>query len=296
MAVDKLPQPRETILARHHVMQPGGKGMNQAVAAARDGSPVIMVGAVGDDPFGHELTKVLTSEGVDNRLLRTVELPTGCACVTVDNDGENTIAVAPAANLESQASQIPDSLLGPETTLLLQMEVAPSENFKLISRAKSKNSKIILNLSPYLDLPTEIFSQISVLILNEIELENLTNVLNIRGETVDALLRSVARHCDVAVVVTLGSRGALAIDPKISATPWKVGCLPIIPADSTGAGDCFAGVIAGCLDREMDLQNALHRASVAAGLNCLALGAQTGLPRSAAIDARIADLPPPQLL
>ena len=149
IAVPMLPKPGETVLGESYRLLPGGKGANQALAAARDGARVMLAGAVGDDAFADAALALLRVGGIDLSLVRTVTQPTGCAIISVaEGSGENLITVASGANGGVTADLVPDALLGPDVTLLLQMELPTAETEQLIARAKARGARIVLNLAP----------------------------------------------------------------------------------------------------------------------------------------------------
>jgi ribokinase len=279
-----LPHPGETVLGQSYSVVPGGKGANQAVAAARDGGRVAMYGAVGADGFAAVARDSLKAAGVDLSGVVAAKEPTGCAAICVDRAGRNQIAVASGANLAVRAAQVPDSVLTKDTTLVLQMEVPAAESAALIARARLRGCRIILNLAPAAALDRAALSALDVLVVNEGEADWLATSLSV-GAAPEALAQALG----VTVVATLGEKGLVAVSREGS---WQVGVLPITPADTTAAGDCFVGVLAAALDRGKTLSEALHRASVAAGLACTRAGAQPSLPTTREIDARLKDLAP----
>lgn len=273
--VAHLPTPGETVLGGDYRVTPGGKGSNQALAARRAGSRVTIAAAVGRDAFAEVALSLLRRDGVDLALVATSDRPTGCATITVDPKGENQIAVASCANFEVAAAQVPDRLLGPGTILVLQREVPAGENARLIRRARDRGVRIILSLAPAGPIAPARLADIDILIANEGEAATL-------GADAATRLRE-------ALVVTRGAAGATAFPAgggKIAVPP-----LAIAPVDTTGAGDTFAGVLAAGLDLGLALEGALRRASAAAALACLAVGAQSAMPDRAAIDAAVARLP-----
>ncbi|HXP05614.1 MAG TPA: ribokinase [Stellaceae bacterium] len=274
--VPHLPGRGETVLGGDYRVAPGGKGANQALAARRAGADVFMAGAVGGDSFAAIGLDLLRRDGVDLSLVATVERPTGCATITVDPDGENQIAVASGANLLAQAAQVFDRLLGPKTVLVLQREVPSEENAALIGRARARDARIVLSLAPAGSIAPARLEDIDVLIANADEAAVL-------GEP-----RTVALRLRQALVVTRGAEGAMAFlaDGATLAVPVLV----VEPVDTTGAGDTFAGVLAAGLDAGLTLEPALRRASAAAALSCLALGAQEAMPSGATIDEAAARL------
>jgi ribokinase len=272
--VPRLPRPGETMLGGDYAILAGGKGANQAFAARRAGAAAMMAGAVGNDDFAGVALAGLQREGIDLSLLQRSDRPTGCASIMVGADGENLIAVASGANATVSAAGIPDSVLGPQTLLVCQMEVPVAENAALIRCARLRGARVVLNLAPALPIEAGLLSDIDVLVANEGEASSL-------GDDAERL----ASRLRQALVVTRGAAGAtayLATGGRID-----VPALPIEPIDTTGAGDTFVGVLAAALDGRSALGDALHRASAAAGLS---RGAQTGMPDAAAIDAAVARL------
>jgi ribokinase len=278
--VPHLPAAGETVLGGDYALLPGGKGANQALAARRAGAEVALAGAVGPDSFAAVALAGLERGGVDLALVRTVETPTGCALIMVGEGGENLIAVASGANREVRADQVPDALLGPRTLVLAQMEVPFAETHALIRRARARGGSCLLNLAPALPLDPAVLPELDILVANESEAASL-------GPEPDATARRLRR----GLVVTRGAAGATAYlsDGSSLAVP----ALPVAAVDTTGAGDTFVGVLAAGLDRGLPLALALRRASAAAGLACLAQGAQTAMPDGAAIEAAAARLPSP---
>lgn len=255
--VPTLPRPGETVLGPGYTAVPGGKGANQAVAAYRAGARVAMVGAVGSDPFADLALSEMV--GIDQGGIDRVAAPTGCAAIGVGADGENLIMVASGANALVSAGQLPE--LGPDDLLLAQMEVPVAETEAALARAKRSGARTLLNCAPAGAIR---LGDVDILVVNEQEAEAL-------GPT------------DVPVTITtLGSRGALVSD---RGRRFTVAAMPIKPVDTTSAGDCFVGVLAASLG--MGLDRAVRRASVAAGLACLAHGAQSSIPSAAAIEAAL---------
>lgn len=276
--VPALPSPGETVLGGDYRLLPGGKGANQALAARRAGSLVRMAGAVGKDAFADAALDLLRRDGVDLSLVRQVRQPTGLAAIMVAPEGENLIAVASGANAAATAAMAPDDMLGPETIVLCQMEVPPAESAALIHRAARCGARAILNLAPALSIKPSLLSDLDLLVANEAEAATL-------GDDPAAL----ARRLRQAFVVTHGAAGATAF--LAHGGRLDIPGLAIEAIDTTGAGDTFVGVLAAGLDQGLALQPALRRASAAAGLACLAQGAQTAMPDKAAIDAGVARLP-----
>jgi len=278
--IARLPRPGETVLGGDYALLPGGKGANQALAARRAGAEVVLAGAVGADPFADAALDRLRGEGVDTRLVRVVEQPTGCAAIMVSSEGENMIAVAPGANASARSYQLPDDLLGAGTTLVAQMEVPPGETAQLIRRLRMRGGYSLLNLAPALPIDAALWTEIDLAVANKDEAAAAT------GSDPEGL----ARRLRQGLVVTRGAAGAVAI--LRDGTRIEVPPLAIEPVDTTGAGDTFVGVLAAALDLGSTLEIALRRATAAAGLACLARGAQTAMPDAAAIAAAVGRLSP----
>ncbi len=271
-AVERLPKPGETVLGPSYRTLPGGKGANQALAARRAGAEARFVGCVGRDSFAAPALAELVAAGVGlDHLVRHEEAPTGCELICVDPKGENQIAVALGANAQLTQDAVPDALLGPDTVLLLQREVRAEESWVLARRASSRGAKVLLNLAPMGPVPADILAALDWLIVNEVEAAELARALGIADGGAEALAASFG----IGVVLTEGARGIAAAK---GAARWRVPALPIVPVDTTGAGDAAVGAFAAALDRRLDPDEALRWASVAGALACLTAGAQSSLP------------------
>ena len=270
-----LPTPGETVLGPSMTIEPGGKGANQAVAAARDGARVIFAGAVGRDALAHDALALLRQSNVDLSRVITADSATGCAAICVDPAGKNLIAVASGANLAARASQVEDALLTAQTTLLLQRETPAEEVAALVARARG--ARIILNLAPAGPMPLETLKALEILVLNEDEAAWLARDLGVSPGA-----PSLHEALGVTIIITLGDAGVQAASKTgaLSLSAHK-----ITPIDTTGAGDCFTGVLAAALDCGLPLADALRRANAAAALCCMKPGTQGSMPTRAEIDA-----------
>jgi ribokinase len=276
-ALPSLPRPGLTVLGPGYRILPGGKGANQATAAALDGAPSAFAGAVGADPWAVVALSAMRAAGVDLSRLAVVGAPTACAAVCVGPDGQNQIAVGSGANRLARAAQVEAAALGPGTTLLLQMEVPAEENAALIARARAAGARVLLNLAPAGELPRAALGALDLLIANEHEAAALGAGLGCAGSA--AALHAVL---GIAVAVTLGEAGAVA---ATAAGELTVPAFPVPAVDTTGAGDAWCGVLAAALDRGLPLAAAMRRASAAAALTCMREGAAAALPDRPAIDA-----------
>lgn len=280
-ALPRIPLAGETVLGPSVLIQPGGKGANQAVAAARDGATVLMAGAIGGDALGAGALALLRESGVDLERVAQVGASTGCAAIAVDPQGANAIAVGSGANLFATAGQVEAAVLGPRTTLVLQMEVAPAETAALIVRARAAGARIVLNLAPAAALPEHALRMLDVLVVNETEAGWLAAHLGCPGT-------AVALHDrlgGVSVVLTRGGEGA---DVAAGEGRWHEPARAVEAVDTTAAGDCFVGVLAHRLDRGGSLRAAVERAGAAAALCCTRRGSQGSLPEAAETDAFLA--------
>ncbi len=275
--VPELPAPGVTVLGAAVRSFPGGKGANQAVAAGRDGATVAFAGCVGRDAFADVATSALREAGVDLSRLAVVDQPTGCAAICVDPAGRNQIAVAPGANLAARAAQVGDAALGPAAILLMQMEVPAPEIAALVARARARGARVVLNLAPPGDLPLDTLRALDLLVVNEHEAAVLAARL---GCAADAAALHAALGAGVAV--TLGAAGAEA---ATAAGICRTAAFPVTPVDTTGAGDCWCGVLCAGLDRGLDLAGAMRRAAAAAAIACTRPGAAAAMPTAAETDA-----------
>jgi ribokinase len=272
-----IPRPGETILGPSTRIEPGGKGANQAVAAARDGARVVMAGCVGRDALADGALALLRGAGVDLSRVRAVAASTGCASIAVDPRGENAIAVGSGANRETRDGQVEDALLGPDTTLVLQMEIPAETNAALIARARAAGCRVVLNLAPAAALPEAALRMIDVLVVNETEGAWLASALGCGASAADLS----SRLGGLVVVLTRGADGA---DIAGRDGAWHQPAVAVQAVDTTAAGDCFVGVLASRLDRGALLREATERAAKAAALCCLRPGSQGSIPTAAEAD------------
>ena len=280
--VPRLPLPGETLIGSGFASYPGGKGANQALAAARAGAIVRMYGAVGRDAAAASALALLRAGDVDVAGVRAVDAPTGCATVLVDDAGENAIVVVPGANERVDPDAVPDAVLAPGAVLLLQHEVPPSANAALVARAARAGTRIVLNAAPARPLTCELLAMIATLIVNESEAAALAPLLGWSAEAGAFAAAAAAAIDGLEVVVTRGAAGAISVrgHDRIHIAAPSVEVI-----DTTGAGDAFVGAFAAALDAGDDRPKALRVAVTAGSLACTAAGAQPALPLRSAIDA-----------
>lgn len=282
--VKSLPRPGETVLCAGFAFHHGGKGANQAAAAARSGGKVRFVGRIGEDSWGALLRRGLEDAGVDTSLLETSPRSSGIAAIAVDESGENAIVVASGANLDVTAEQLDRAGLTSADTLLCQNEIPLAVTREALERARGAGARTILNCAPATSGVNALLDLVDVLVVNHGEACALLE-RDLPPEPAARALASERRSC----VLTLGRQGALAVGP---AGAWHVPALPVRAVDTTGAGDTFTGVLAASLDLGLPWVEALARASVAAGLACTREGARSGQPTGAEITAHRDQLPP----
>jgi ribokinase len=274
-----IPQPGETIIGSDFHTFPGGKGANQAVAAARLGGRVSMVGRVGTDAFAEVLLKNLTSSGVDATFVqRDVETATGVALIVVDDFGENIIVVAPGANMQLNEADIlgAEQAISAADVLLLQLEV-PLAVVTLAARiAKSQGVNVILNPAPAQDLSAELLELVDILVPNESETALLTGR---QVESQAEIEKAAAALIDIgvnSVVITLGGRGAFLASTDHE--PEILEAYSIQPVDTTAAGDAFMAGLAVSYAAGETLSEAIRWGNAAGALAAMRLGAQASLP------------------
>jgi ribokinase len=280
--VARFPAPGETLAAESFATYPGGKGANQALAAARAGSTVRLYGAVGRDAFADPALELLRAGGVDLGGVARVVERTGCASILVDAHGENCIVVAAGANARADPEAVPDAALTSATILVLQHEVPERANDRLIARARRFGARIALNAAPARPLTLELLRKIDVLVVNETEAVALA-ALHGWPAGAAAFARNAATISPrLTIVVTQGGKGAIVgTDGALfSATPR-----PIEVVDTTAAGDAFVGAMVAALDRGAAMRDSLACAVAAGTLACTIAGAQPSLPVRTAIDA-----------
>ncbi len=288
--VEAIPKPGETVLAPRYERMPGGKGANQATAAARAGAQTLFAGAVGRDSFGEEEAAILEREGIDVSALARVEEATGCAFITVAADGENAITVASGANRLADAASLASVWAKAPSALVLQMELPFEETLRAAREARDHGVRVVLNLAPVPAVDSAslraLFAASDILIVNEHELAESAAILSVSGGDADALANALATEAGITVLATLGGDGALIATGQGVSERFRAP--RIEPVDTTGAGDTLCGVLAAGLDAGLSLSDATQRAVAAASLACLSFGARSAMPKAEAIDAFLA--------
>ena len=281
----QIPRPGETLLGGVFKTFPGGKGANQAVAAARLGGQVTMIGCVGDDAFGREMRTTLAREGIDTtHVLIHPEAATGVALIQVDAQGQNSIAVASGANFCLTGAEVEKALQSIDEfdALVMPLETPLETIYAAAKIAAQRGAKVILNPAPAQVLEKDLLELVDVLLPNEYEIALMTGVpLQTPADT----RRAAEKLLDLGVknlLVTLGSHGSALFSPSAPETlipAWLVRAV-----DTTAAGDCFVGALAVALCEGRSLQDAAKFASAAAALSVTREGAQPSLPRRSEVE------------
>jgi len=287
----RFPKPGETLGGGDLLTIPGGKGANQAVAAARQGVQVGMVGRVGSDNFGPVLVENLKSNHVDTSRVATADSATGTAIIVVDDDGQNSIVLSAGANgqvLAADVDSAPDAKI-----LLLQFEIPMETVVHAAKRYKARGAAVILNPAPARSIPNELLASVDILVPNESELSLLTGIPVGDESSAELAAREILKQGVKIVIVTLGSRGALIVTESqvIQVDAFKVDVV-----DTTAAGDAFIGgfaakllaVNAQSVDFAVDLsvlEGAVRYGCACGALAATKLGAQPSLPSKADVAA-----------
>lgn len=279
--VPEIPRPGETILGGEFRTFPGGKGANQAVAAARAGGDVVLIASVGDDAYGKEAVRGYKFDSINTENIKiSKKAPSGIAMITISDQGENAIAVAPGAN----AQLLPEDLDEAEEAfheadyMLVQLEIPLETVKKAIELSGEFSTKVVLNPAPAMRLPEETLAHTDIITPNETEAEHLTGV-RLKNEE-DAIRAANILHARgvKTVIITLGSRGAFVSDPATGVRKTVPG-FSVEAADTTAAGDVFNGQLVVALSEGKSLEDAVLTAHAAAALSVQKMGAQSSIPR-----------------
>ena len=280
----KLPGPGETVIGGHFSKGGGGKGANQAIAAARIGAEVTFVARVGNDLLGSEGIKRLNEEHINTKYIyRDNELPTGVAFIVVDDKGENSIVVASGANANLSPTDVESASdeFSSADILLIQLESPIESVYASIKSAHDNGVTVILNPAPAQELDNHILKYVDIITPNIVEAEMLTGI---KVTDVNSLQSIVNRFFDYGindVIITLGSKGYFAgAHDAMKIIP----ALNVAPIDTTGAGDVFSGSLAAFLSEGMTIEKAARMANAAASVSVTRLGAQDGAPKRVEIE------------
>ncbi|MFD1141915.1 ribokinase [Larkinella insperata] len=275
---EKLPAPGETVIGGKFLMNPGGKGANQAVAAARMGGQVALAAKVGNDVFGKQAIQQFQREKINPKYITTdSESPSGVALINVDARGENCITVAPGANSRLKPEDVELILndLNPADLVLLQLEIPLPTVDYVIRRSFQKGVRVILNPAPAQPLASDLFGCLHLITPNETEAELLTGIRVTDLSTAEQAARAIRAKGVPNVIITLGGKGAYLYTDSVSR---GIPAPPVTAVDTTAAGDCFNGALAVALAEDQPLEQAVAFACKAASICVTRMGAQASMP------------------
>jgi ribokinase len=285
LQVERRPEPGETVTNAQLSKGNGGKGANQAAAAALLGADVTILGRVGDDGFGEPLVEALADKGVDTSLIEAAtDSSTGTAFITITPDGENAITVAPGANRSLTVEDVDDASdsIGDARVLVVQMEVPPEVVLRAVEVASQQGTRALVNLAPPTEVPRELLKKLDPLVVNEHEAAFLL------GEKVEGLEGALSAAQELlalgpgSAVVTLGEDGAVFSDGE---SKEHLTSPEVEVVDTTGAGDAFVGALAAKLAQKASLEDAVTYAVRAGAAAVTKEGAQGALPTPETVEA-----------
>ncbi|WP_315813020.1 ribokinase [Bradyrhizobium sp. SZCCHNR2028] len=284
-AAERHPRIGETVAGRSVMYFPGGKGANQAVAAAKLGAPTALIGRLGRDAFGEQLRAFLTAQGIDLTAVKdSASASTGTAIITLAK-ADNTIVVISGANAEVSADDVAQVSLGSGDVAVSQFEIPQATIIAFFQRAKSAGATTILNPAPASAFDSTLFALVDVLVLNETELSFLAGIELGNAPTpqqVNEAVRALEPRDDQTVCVTLGARGAVAVS---GAEARLVEGRAVKAVDTTGAGDCFVGALAARLSQGAAIADAIGYANIAASISVQRMGAGPSMPTAEEVRA-----------
>ena len=283
--VERLPAPGETVRSGSYSTAPGGKGANQALAAARAGGKVRMIGAVGKDGFAADALVCLKDGKVQLAGVREAAAATGVALIFVDAKGENVIVVAPGANDTVLPGDLAKARFAKGEVVLLQHEIPLATIAAALAAAAESGAVSVLNTAPFRTEAAELLAKADYVVSNETEFDLYTEVLKLSGRDRPARMHAFVERTGRTIIVTLGADGVIAASPEGDLT---VPALKITPVDTVGAGDTFCGYFGAGLDAGLPLEQALRRAAAAGSLACLKPGAQPAIPHAKDVDEALA--------
>ena len=272
----RFPQPGETISGEDLQIIPGGKGANQAVAAARQGTPTAMVGRVGNDSFGPELIGNLRQNGVDTSHVQVdSESATGTAIIVVDEKGQNSIVLSPGGNGRVTPADLDNLSFADASLLLLQLEIPVAAVLAAVKRAKESGLRVLLNPAPARPLPEELLSLPDFIVPNESELSLLTELPVQDIPSAEKAAKTLLERGIQNVIVTLGANGALIVNRELTK---HIPSFKVDVVDTTAAGDAFIGGFASALLQNKSMEEAVQYGCACGALAATKFGAQPSLP------------------
>ena len=288
--VADLPARDTALFIPSHHAAPGGKGVNQAIAAKMAGSDVQFYGAMGDDAFAQNFFKAFQQYGVDASGVELLsDHQTGIASIFVDHvDGTHRVVVSLGANLLAREPSVPNNAIGPDSILVTQGEAPIDETIKLVRRAKDNGATTMLNFAPAnQNLTSSFMRDLDYIILNEYEADAVGQQFQIPSQNKIDFAKTLSQTFNVHSIITLGPDGAVyAGTDGVMVLP----ALPIQPVDTIGAGDALVGFFASAIERKIPIKEALRHGIVAGSLACTKYGAQTGLPTQDEVLKRVPEI------
>jgi ribokinase len=273
---EEFPKPGETVLGGTFLMNPGGKGANQAVAAARLGADVRFVAKTGNDIFGKRAREGFVKEGLDIQYLaKSQELSSGVALITVNGKGENEIVVASGANMDLLPADLPDAVFDDIEMVLLQLEIPLETVLYVINACRAKNIKVILNPAPGMKLADDFLNGLFLITPNETETEIMTGIGTDSPESLQKAAQYFHQKGVQNVIITLGSKGVFLFNDSFKEL---IPALEVQAVDTTAAGDVFNGAILKALASGENWIAACHFACKAAAISVTRMGAQSSAP------------------
>lgn len=292
--VEQFPRPGETVHGSEVQYMPGGKGANQAVAAAQAGAPTKMIGAVGTDGFGRQLLDAIEAKGAAVSEISVIDGASGIALITVSESGENQIVLCGGANAKVSEAEIKalDGLLGEAGAILLQNEIPWSANEAFMRSAAAAAVPVVYNPAPAAKLQDDVLPLIDTIVLNETETEVITGIAPMDAASLKAAANWFLARGTRTVIVTLGAEGCFYLDTV--GMSWRMPARQVQPIDTTAAGDTFIGAYAavrygGAAD-DASPEAALRCATAAAALSVTKLGAQASIPTRQEVLAFMSDM------
>jgi ribokinase len=271
-----FPQPGETVLGGTFMMHPGGKGANQAVAAARLGGTVRFVARLGDDIFGTQALDGFVKEGLDVQFIgRSSDFASGVALITVNENGENEIVVASGANMDLKTTDLPDEAFNDITLVLIQLEIPLETVAYIIDKCAALGIKVVLNPAPAAQLDDALLNQLFLITPNETETEALTGVMPDDPGSLKKAAEMLRNKGVKNIIITLGKRGIYLLNDEHD---MMIPAPEVVPVDTTAAGDVFNGAIATALANGESWISACEFACRAASISVTRPGAQSSAP------------------
>ncbi|HBM91002.1 MAG TPA: ribokinase [Rhodospirillaceae bacterium] len=279
--LDRFPESGETLLSNNLRTSLGGKGLNQAVAAARTGGNVSFIGSAGKDDGWSQLSELFTAEKIDFSRITQSKQPTGTAIIALNKKAENMIIIAAGANDTVSADQLTGADIQEGDVFVSQLEIPQKTILESFKRAKSKKARTLLNAAPMQGILPDLLACTDILIVNEIEFAALVGCEETQDKTLIKAQAKAFKKPEQSLVITLGKEGLIALHKT---DIFQLEAHPVEALDTTGAGDCFVGTFASMLSKDMAFDEALIGANKAASLSVAKYGSSDSMPYLSEID------------